>query len=143
MGEQHLDDAIDLLESLELSGRLNDHRRLLQFSCGCCRLIWDDLPDEGRAALELAEAYLAGRCPPEDLEAARLRLWTRLGTRSCDFTDRWVNALRAVICCLYETPGGEPYDSARAVMDFCNDVADRSEGQLALLREIFPGLPEI
>jgi hypothetical protein len=47
-----------------------------------------------------------------------------------------VNAVRAVICCLYEN-GQEAFDTIRLVLDFCGAVEDHRQAQYQLLRNIY------
>jgi hypothetical protein len=53
-----------------LDGRATD-RKLRLFACGCCRRVWDGLPDRrSRAAVEAAERFADGGLSPHDLRAA-------------------------------------------------------------------------
>jgi hypothetical protein len=131
-------DHHDLAEELEASGLLQGERKLRTFSCACCRLIWEKLPSVAQEALNVAEDYSKGLIPPEVIVSERVGLWEYLGKESCDFSSAKVNAVRAVICCLFEhTAAHEAYDHARATMDFCNDVEDHQREQYELLRNIF------
>jgi hypothetical protein len=134
-------DPYELVEELEASCLLQDEGKLQAFSCACCRLIWDELPIAAQSALKVAEDYSKGLIPPEVVISERVKLWKYLGKESCDFSSAKVNAVRAVICSLFEhTPPHEAYDYARATMDFCNDVEDHQREQFELLREIFVGV---
>jgi hypothetical protein len=127
-----------LAETLELTGALKDQRKLIAFSCGCCRLIYDRLPNIAQRALAVAEAYVRGESSSKDLLDEGVKLWEFLGKDSCDFSSQRVNAVRAVICCLFDnTPPNEAYDHVRTVMEFCNAVEVHEVEQSALLTEIF------
>jgi hypothetical protein len=128
----------DVAETLELNGALTDQRKLIAFCCGCCRLIYDKLPHIAQGGLAVAEAYVRGQSSGKDLLDERVKLWKFLGKDSCDFSSPRVNAVRAVICCLFiNTPPDEAYDHIRAAMEFCNAVEAHEDEQSALLAEIF------
>ena len=91
-----------LAEELEGSRLLQHERKLQAFSCACCRLIWEKLPDVAQAALKIAEDFGKGLLPPDKIVGERIKLWEFLGKESCDFSSAKVNAVRAVICCLFE-----------------------------------------
>jgi hypothetical protein len=116
---------------------LEDRQKLQRFLCGCCRLIWDSLPDVAKNALRVAEAYAEGSVLPERITEERVKLWQFLGKDSCNFSSPEVNAVRAVICCLYEDIPDDAYGVALAAMDFCNGVRDETPAQLRLLHAIY------
>jgi hypothetical protein len=133
-------DEIDLAEDLEASGDLQNEMKLQLFACACCRLIWDKLPPLAQAALLVGEDFSNGLVLPERLETERVKLWNFLGEESCNFSLPRVNAVRAVICCLFARNEVEvAYDHVRAVMEFCNDVEDHQREQYGLLRKVFAG----
>jgi hypothetical protein len=128
----------DLLETLELDGALHDQRKLIAFGCRCCRLIYDKLPAVAQHSLTVAESYVAGLASADNLLDERITLWEFLGKDSCDFSSPRVNAVRGVICCLFDhTPATEASDHIRAAMEFCNAVEDHQAEHAALLTEIF------
>ena len=138
MVQELSNDARDLLEDLELKGVLNDEKKVLSFCCACCRLIWDNLPKIARNALEIAEKYIEDKADVQDLENTRIALWNYLGDDSISFAKPNVAAIRAVICCLYETKTkDEAFDAIDYVMDFCNSVEIKSSEQYKLLSAIF------
>jgi hypothetical protein len=101
-------------------------------------MLWDKLPDAARRALEVAEGYIEGACSPEILISERVKLWEYLGEESCNFSSPQVNAVRAVICCLYEDiPKDEMYDAVIHTLEFCNDVEGNRPAQYRLMREVF------
>lgn len=96
------------------------------------------MPDVARTALAVAEGYTDGRYTVKTLVNERVKLWEYLGQESCNFSSPEVNAVRAVICCLYEDiPKGEMYDYVRNTLEFCNDVEDNSQAQCQLMSEVF------
>jgi hypothetical protein len=47
-------------------------RKLRLYACGCCRAVWDLLPDDRlRATVEVAERLADGQASPEEMAAAR------------------------------------------------------------------------
>ena len=130
----------DLLSDLDASELLENREKLQLFSCACCRLIFDKLPPVAQTALNVGEDFSKGLVSPERLEAERIKLWTVLGNESCNFESPYVNAMRAVICCLFDqTEAGLEYDSASIVMEFCNAVEEHEREQYELLRQVFLG----
>jgi hypothetical protein len=129
-----------LAEELEASGELQDGERLQLFSCACCRLIINKLPSVAQEALTLGEDFSKGLVLPNRLEAERVKLWKVLDKDSCRFDLPHVNAIRAVICCLFERKDPEfAYENVRAVMEFCNAVEDHEREQYDLLERVFVG----
>lgn len=52
---------------------LRKYRKLRMFAVACCRLIWDDLPDErSRRAIDVSERYADVVVDSQELERARL-----------------------------------------------------------------------
>lgn len=130
--------AYDLIGDFEASGHLQEEMKIHLFSCACCRLIFDKLPPVAQRALELAEDFSRGLVRAKRLEAERIKLWDVLGEDSCKFELPHVNAIRAVICCLFErTDLRFAYDDVKAVMDFCNEVEDHEREQYELLQRVF------
>jgi hypothetical protein len=130
--------ALDLVAELEASRHLQDEKKIHLFSCACCRLIFDKLPPVAQRALELAEDFSKGLVRPKRLEAERIKLWDVLGEDSCKFDLPHVNAIRAVICCLFERSDLEfAYDDVTGVMDFCNAVEDHEREQYDILQRVF------
>ena len=129
-----------LADELEARQLLN-LRLVRSFSCRCCRLIWTYLPGIAQEALGIAEASLHHQASDDLLVDMRVRLWNFLGTESCNFASPTVNAIRAVICCLYPdvnvNESGDLYDMLTSTMDFCNAVEPCQERQYQLLRAIF------
>jgi hypothetical protein len=127
-------------DELEARGLLNPHAART-FSCACCRLIWAHLPTIAQEALDIAEAYLQHQASDELLVATRVKLWTFLGPESCNFASPSVNAIRAIICCLYSDTSmretNHLYDTVTTTMDFCNAVMPYREEHIQLLRDIF------
>jgi hypothetical protein len=102
------------------------------------RMLSSDLPPVAQTALNVGEDFSNGLVSPERLEAERVKLWTVLGNESCNFESPYVNAMRAVICCLFDrTEPGLEYDSASIVMEFCNAVEEHEREQYDLLRQVF------
>jgi len=133
-----LSDPISLADTLESTGRLQDHGKLITFACACCRLIYDKIPETAQKSLVLAEEFVKGLASTNQLLDERVRLWRFLGKESCDFSSARVNAVRAVICCLYaDTPPEEAYNSVLSLMEFCNDVEQHRSQQCALMHQIF------
>ena len=128
-----------LADELEASGLLNP-AGVRRFSCACCRLIWAYLPAIAQEALAVAEASLQHHIPDELLVETRVKLWRFLGQESCNFASPSVNAIRAIICCLYPDRSmreTDLYDTLTITMDFCNAVMPYQEQQVQLLRNIF------
>jgi len=136
--EEH-GDPYELADKLDWPlGLLQDEKKVRTFICACCRLLWAKLPAVARQALAVAEGYIEGACSPEVLVNERVELWQYLDKESSNFSSPEVNAVRAVICCLYEDlPKDEMYDFVMHTLEFCNDVADNRPAQYQLLREIF------
>ena len=137
---QPSNDPYAFADELEARGLLNPHA-VRTFSCACCRLIYAHLPIIGQEALGIAEAYLHHQASDELLVNTRVKLWTFLGQESCNFASPTVNAIRAIICCLYPDASmretGTLYDTLTATMDFCNAVKPYQEEHSQLLRDIF------
>ena len=133
------DDLYDLANLLDSPhGPLSDERKVRTFICACCRLLWDKLPDVARRALEVAEGYVEGSYSADRLLNERVELWEYLGEESCNFASSKVNAVRAVICCLYAgIPEDELYDTVMHTLEFCNDVEVQYTAQYQLMREVF------
>jgi hypothetical protein len=133
-------DPYVLADELDARGLLNP-QAVRTFSCACCRLIWAHLPIIAQEALGIAEAYLQHQASDELLVETRVKLWTFLGKESCNFTSPTVNAIRAIICCLYSDESmretNHLYDTLTITMDFCNAVMLDQEEHSRLLREIF------
>ena len=130
----------ELAERLEASGLLQNGEKLQAFACCCCRLIWKQLPPEAQEALMVVEEFSKGLVPSERIVAERIRLWDLLGEESCNFSSTKVNAVRAVICCLFEYGDSDlevAYDHVRASMEFSNAVEEHQREQYDLLVEIF------
>jgi hypothetical protein len=130
----------ELAEKLEASGLLQNREKLQAFACRCCRLIWKQLSPEAQEALKVGEDFSRGLVLSERIVAERIKLWDLLGEESCSFSSTKVNAVRAVICCLFEYSDSDldvAYDLVRASMDFCNAVEDHQREQYDLLVEIF------
>jgi hypothetical protein len=133
-------DHYELAERLEASGLLQNGEKLQAFACCCCRLIWKQFPPEAQEALKVGEAFSKGLVSSERIVTERIKLWDLLGEESCNFSSTKVNAVRAVICCLFEYSDSDlevAYDHVRASMDFCNAVEDHQRAQYDLLVEIF------
>ena len=130
-------DPYELLDQLEWPLELlQDERKMRTFICACCRLMWDRLPEVARKALVVAEDYIEGKSSAEMLLSERVKLWDYLGHESCDFGSAEVNAVRAVICCLYEYDH-EAFDTIRLVLDFCDGIGDYRQAQYQLLSNIY------
>jgi hypothetical protein len=98
--------------------------------------MWDKLPEVAQTALVVAEDYIEGLSSTEMLVNERVKLWEYLGKESCNVASPEVNAVRAVICCLYEYDQ-EAFDTIRLVLDFCDGVEDHHEAQYQLLCNIY------
>src|SRR5947209_20565774 len=55
----------DAREMLPFLQRRAGARKLRLFACACCRRLWDALPAENRAIVEMAEAYADGKVEEE------------------------------------------------------------------------------
>jgi hypothetical protein len=133
-------DHYELAERLEASGLLQNGGKLQAFACCCCRLIWKQLSPEAKDGLKIGEDFSKGLIHSERIVAERFKLWDLLGEESCNLSSRKVNAVRAVICCLFEYGDSDlevAYDHVRASMDFCNAVEDHQREQYDLLVGIF------
>ena len=133
-------DPYELIQDLEARDRLN-HRGMLLFACACCRLVWTHLPNIAQDALLIGESFLQGQCTEKHLTDTRVKLWEFLGDQSCKFDQPRVNAVRAVICCLYPPSDwhetDDYYTAIECTMDFCNAVEPHEPEQVRLLRNIF------
>jgi len=136
---ENQNDPYELVGKLEWPlGLLQDERKVRRFICACYRLLWDKLPDAAQKALKVAEGYSEGTCSGEMLVYERVTLWQYLGKESCNFSSPKVNAVRAVICCLFENiPKDELYDTVMHTLEFCNDVEDNRSAQYQIMCEIF------
>jgi len=130
------EEALEQLKTKrELGGNERSYR---QFQTLCCRYIWSVIPERARDALVLAEEFSAGRVPASWLVHERMTLWRYLGKRSCDFDSREVNAVRAVICCLFvEFELREAYDAAANQASFCDAATEEVIPYSDLLRKAF------
>jgi hypothetical protein len=73
----------------------------------------------------------------------RMTLSRLLGKRLCDFGSREVNAVRAVICCLFEAfEPREAYDAAANLASFCDEATEEVIPYSDLLRQAFQPLAE-
>lgn len=106
------------------------------FICACCRLMWNRLPEVAQKALVVAEDFIEEVSSAGMLVKERVKLWEYLGKESCNFASTEVNAVRAVICCLYEYDQ-EAFETIRNVLDFCNAVEDHHQEQYQLLGNIY------
>ena len=130
----------DLVDELESSGALENERKLRSFLCACCRQIWNKLPKIAQNALVVAKEYNRNLVPKQSLVAERIKLWQFWDATPDHYNNPTLeaNAVRAVICCLYENmQKHEAFDYARNVMDFCNMVEPKEQEQYNLLKEIF------
>ena len=130
----------DLLEELEMSSTLADERKLRSFLCACCRQILHKLPEIAQNALVVAEEYNQNLVSKERLVAERIKLWQFWDSTPDHYNNPTLeaNAVRAVICCLYEhMQKHEAFDYATNVMDFCNVVEPKEQEQYQLLQEVF------
>src|SRR5438270_674897 len=57
-------DPTRMLEFLQ--GKAGE-RKLRLFACGCCRLVWEKVPNEDRAAVELAERFADNQAVEQEL----------------------------------------------------------------------------
>jgi hypothetical protein len=100
--------------------------------------MWGRLPEVAQKALVVAEGYIEGVSTGEMLVSERVKLWEYLGKESCNFVSAEVNAVRAVICCLYEGRyEQEAFDTVRLVLDFCEAVEDHRQAQYELLSKLY------
>ena len=126
------------LQELEALGELADERRLRRFQLVCCRYIWGVIAEIARHALASAEQFAAGELTEPELVAQRVALWKWLGNRSCDFISAEVNAVRAVICCLYEKPDlSVAYESAINFVEFCEAAMEEPLPHMELLCKVY------
>jgi len=138
MTQERSNDARDLLEELELSGALNDEKKVLSFCCACCRLICGKLPKIAQDALEVSENYIKNSASVQDLINARVGLWKFIESDYMNFEKPHVPAIRAVICCLYEIKTiDEAFSSACYALDFCNCIEIKTAEHIELLLKIF------
>jgi hypothetical protein len=99
------------------------------------------IPERARDALILAEEFSADRVPASWLVHERMTLSKLLAKRSCDFGSREINAVRAVICCLFEEfEPREAYDAAANLASLCDNATDEVIRYSELLSQAF-GLP--
>src|SRR3954470_18006023 len=62
---------LHILRDRKVSRTKAGRRRLRLFACGCCRLIWDHLPDNRlRDAVLVAERFAEGQATKDELVAA-------------------------------------------------------------------------
>ena len=138
MSHEYTNDTRDLLEDFEVSGVLNDEKKVLSFCCACCRLIWDELPKIAQEALKISEKYIKNAASVQGLINVRVQLWKNLGSDYMNLTSPNVAAIRAVICCLYEIKTmDEAFTTAAYAMSFCNTVKNKDAEQYQLLLKIF------
>ena len=132
-------DPYELVAELEWPlGILQDEVKVRTFICACCRLMWDRLPEVAQKALVVAEDYIAGLSTAEMLVSERVKLWEYLGDEDSNFMSAEVNAVRAVICCLYEDGyEQEAYETIWLLLDFCDGVEDHHQEQYQLLSDIY------
>jgi hypothetical protein len=91
----------DLLEDIDLNPPQDYARRVRRFMLDACSRLAERLPAVAASSLRVARDFSNGACDVVALEAARVACWNHLGGRSCDFRDRDVSAVRAVICTLF------------------------------------------
>jgi hypothetical protein len=137
---QPISDPYVLADLLESSGLLSP-QTVRTFCCACCQLIWTDIPTIAQEALSIAEAYLQHQVSDDVLVATRVKLWSFLDQDTSNLAAPTVNAIRAVICCLYPDASmhkaNDLYETLATTIDFCNAVIPYREQQLQLLRKIF------
>lgn len=132
--------AYDFIDNLDMQGAFDDEKRLRSFLCACSRQIWNNLPKVAQNALVIAEKYNQSLVSKEQLVAERVKLWKFWDATPDHFNNptREANAVRAVICCMYENiQKYEALDYVRDVMDYCNAVESKEKEQYCLLQEIF------
>jgi len=128
----------EALEQLKAKRELRNERSYRQFQTLCCRYIWSVIPERARDALVLAEEFSAGSVPASWLVHERMTLRRYLGKRSCELDSRQVNAVRAVICCLFvEFELREAYDAAANQASFCDAATEEVIPYSDLLRKAF------
>src|SRR5262245_45947483 len=117
-------------------GRMSQRKARL-YGAACCRRLWDQLPEEGRWAVEVAELYADGLAGAEDLEAARTAARVACGGR----------VPPAVLAVLHLAGEGPLRDNATLIITcdaadaaFCAGYAGADAGELIIRRRI-DGVP--
>lgn len=103
-----LSQLLDLVEKLDIEGRLRDEHLSRRFMLQCLGLLV--LPEEARSWLSVAERYDARRATVDELESARVAAWQFLGSDSSGASVPGGRAVRAAICALYPRQDPDPFD---------------------------------
>src|SRR5262249_45466078 len=76
-----------------LRGQASD-RKLRLFGCGCCRLVWEKVPNEDRAAVELAEMFADNHAVELELTSLQQRMQQDYSAvpEPSRFGDGWASA---------------------------------------------------
>src|SRR5262245_3792406 len=118
---QNCTHALSMLDALP--GQGND-QQLRAFACACCRQLWHLLPNESRAALAVAEAYVRGAATNADLQDARTQAETGSGRvrQGTSFKKRKVHPQERAALVVVAAIGPDAWAAARQAILACVDV---------------------
>lgn len=84
-----------LIDGLAEANRRPPWRLYRLAACGCARLVWDLMPDAGRAVVQATERYAGGQITGPELKAVADAALAELESHPGDEADPRVAALRA------------------------------------------------
>jgi hypothetical protein len=118
---------LDYLREMEKRNRTKSGRRKFRlFAVGCCRLIWDHLPDaQLREAVEIAERFADGQAKKQQLTAARHAAAERKTVGSYE----------------RHVPGGQARAAVSMASDTTKEQSFHAAFDMALYPEPFAGYP--
>lgn len=126
----------DFLDEIDSNPPPDYASRIRPFMLAICDRIVDSWPTVAADGLAIARRFPSDTCSVSHLQSARVACWNYLGSRSCDFEDTEVNAVRAAICTLYPD-SAEPFDTIQNFLDFAIGAGLAELELLAVMRTHF------